>query len=131
MSGGTTPSTRRMTKNGAPSGPASGSSHTVGGTGTPERRPTSSIARNCRGSHTFWDTEIYVLPVLIYTYPKAAAHALAWRELTLPLALERAKQLDLEGAAFPWRTIRGHECSAYWPALSSWRGVGIVECWRE
>ena len=22
----------------------------------------------------------------------------------------------LEGAAFPWRTIRGQECSAYWPA---------------
>ncbi|MGN6606953.1 MAG: glycosyl hydrolase family 65 protein, partial [Jatrophihabitans sp.] len=24
--------------------------------------------------------------------------------------------LGLEGAAFPWRTIRGEECSAYWPA---------------
>jgi alpha,alpha-trehalose phosphorylase len=30
--------------------------------------------------------------------------------------MERAKTLHLEGAAFPWRTIRGHECSAYWPA---------------
>ena len=29
---------------------------------------------------------------------------------------ERARQLRLEGAAFPWRTIRGQECSAYWPA---------------
>jgi alpha,alpha-trehalose phosphorylase len=54
--------------------------------------------------------------MLIYTYPRAAAHALAWRGLTLPLAIERAKQLNLEGAAFPWRTIRGQECSAYWPA---------------
>ena len=27
-----------------------------------------------------------------------------------------ARQLGLEGAAFPWRTIRGQECSAYWPA---------------
>ena len=25
-------------------------------------------------------------------------------------------ELDLAGAAFPWRTIRGQECSAYWPA---------------
>jgi alpha,alpha-trehalose phosphorylase len=24
--------------------------------------------------------------------------------------------LGLEGAAFPWRTIRGQECSGYWPA---------------
>ena len=28
----------------------------------------------------------------------------------------RAAELGLEGAAFPWRTIRGQECSAYWPA---------------
>ncbi len=26
------------------------------------------------------------------------------------------RQLGLEGAAFPWRTIRGQECSSYWPA---------------
>ncbi len=31
-------------------------------------------------------------------------------------AKERAALLGLEGAAFPWRTIRGQECSAYWPA---------------
>src|SRR5690606_23018715 len=24
--------------------------------------------------------------------------------------------LRLEGASFPWRTIRGEECSGYWPA---------------
>jgi trehalose/maltose hydrolase-like predicted phosphorylase len=41
---------------------------------------------------------------------------LRWRASTLDLARERAAQLDLTGAAFPWRTIRGEECSAYWPA---------------
>jgi alpha,alpha-trehalose phosphorylase len=66
--------------------------------------------------HTFWDTEGFVLPVLTYTAPKAAADALRWRASTLDLARERAAELDLEGAAFPWRTIRGQECSAYWPA---------------
>jgi len=83
-----------------------------------EQRPIAAKGLTGTGydGHTFWDTEIFVLPVLIYTYPSAAAHALAWRGLTLPLALERAKQLNLEGAAFPWRTIRGQECSAYWPA---------------
>ena len=35
---------------------------------------------------------------------------------TLPLASERAAQLGLRGAAFPWRTISGEECSGYWPA---------------
>jgi alpha,alpha-trehalose phosphorylase len=66
--------------------------------------------------HTFWDTESFVLPVLTYTHPSAAADALAWRHMTLPLALERAQQLGLPGAAFAWRTIRGQECSGYWPA---------------
>jgi trehalose/maltose hydrolase-like predicted phosphorylase len=54
--------------------------------------------------------------LLTYTAPHAAADALRWRASTLDLAKERAAQLDLEGAAFPWRTIRGQECSAYWPA---------------
>jgi alpha,alpha-trehalose phosphorylase len=66
--------------------------------------------------HTFWDTETFVLPVLSHTVPDAAADALRWRQQTLPLAIERAGQLSLAGAAFPWRTIRGQECSAYWPA---------------
>jgi alpha,alpha-trehalose phosphorylase len=66
--------------------------------------------------HTFWDTEAYVLPVLTYTAPGAAADALRWRCSTLPLARERARVLGLQGAAFPWRTIRGQESSGYWPA---------------
>ncbi|SER50832.1 Trehalose and maltose hydrolase (possible phosphorylase) [Mycobacterium sp. 88mf] len=66
--------------------------------------------------HAFWDTEGFVLPVLTYTKPQAAADALRWRASTLDLARDRAAQLDLKGASFPWRTIRGEECSAYWPA---------------
>jgi alpha,alpha-trehalose phosphorylase len=66
--------------------------------------------------HAFWDTEIFVLPVLMFTAPQAAVAALRWRQSTLPLAIERAQQLGLSGAAFPWRTIGGEECSSYWPA---------------
>jgi alpha,alpha-trehalose phosphorylase len=66
--------------------------------------------------HTFWDTETFVLPVLTYTAPHAAADALRWRHATIDLARDRAAQLGLRGAAFPWRTIRGQECSGYWPA---------------
>jgi len=66
--------------------------------------------------HAFWDTEGFVLPVLTYTAPQAAADALRWRASTLDLARDRARELDLAGASFPWRTIRGEECSAYWPA---------------
>lgn len=66
--------------------------------------------------HAFWDTEMFVLPVLTFTLPHAAADALRWRHSTLELARERARQLGLPGAAFPWRTIHGEECSGYWPA---------------
>ncbi len=66
--------------------------------------------------HAFWDSEAYVLPVLTYTMPRAAADALRWRHRTLDRARARAQQLQLAGAAFPWRTIHGEECSGYWPA---------------
>ena len=57
--------------------------------------------------HAFWDTEIFVLPVLAMTFPPAAADALRWRHSLLPHARELAHQLKLRGAAFPWRTILG------------------------
>jgi alpha,alpha-trehalose phosphorylase len=74
--------------------------------------------------HAFWDTESFVLPVLTYTAPEAAGDALRWRHATLDLARERAAQLGLDGAAFPWRTIRGQECSGYWPAGTAAFHVG-------
>ncbi len=83
-----------------------------------ERRaiPAKGLTGPGYDGHAFWDTEAYVLPLLTYTAPRAAADALRWRHTTLDLARERARQLGLAGAAFPWRTIRGQECSGYWPA---------------
>jgi alpha,alpha-trehalose phosphorylase len=66
--------------------------------------------------HAFWDSEIYVLGLLSMSRPQSVVDALRWRHETLPLARQRAGQLGLSGAAFPWRTINGEECSAYWPA---------------
>ncbi len=66
--------------------------------------------------HAFWDTESFVLPILTFTAPETVRDALEWRHSILPDARERAQQLHLEGAAMPWRTIHGEECSGYWPA---------------
>jgi alpha,alpha-trehalose phosphorylase len=66
--------------------------------------------------HAFWDTESFVLPVLTYTMPELVPAPLRWRHATLPAARERAAQLGLAGAALPWRTIGGEDCSGYWPA---------------
>ena len=83
-----------------------------------ERRclPAKGLTGPGYDGHTFWDSEAYVLPVLTYTQPQAAADALRWRHSTLDLAKEHAATLGLRGAKFPWRTIRGQECSGYWPA---------------
>src|SRR5438094_9036962 len=69
--------------------------------------------------HTFWDTETFVLPMLTYTTPGSVADVLRWRHSILDLAQTRARQLGLQGAAFPWRTIHGEECSGYWPASTA------------
>ncbi|HZF91671.1 glycoside hydrolase family 65 protein [Streptomyces sp.] len=83
-----------------------------------ERRaiPAKGLTGSGYDGHAFWDTEMFVLPLLTYTEPGAVAEALRWRHSTLPAARERANQLGLSGAAFPWRTIEGSEGSAYWPA---------------
>lgn len=66
--------------------------------------------------HYFWDTEIYVMPLLIWTAPELAKNLLLYRHQTLPQARERAKVLGHpKGALFPWRTINGEEASTYFP----------------
>ncbi|MEV7966930.1 glycosyl hydrolase family 65 protein [Sphaerisporangium sp. NPDC088356] len=78
--------------------------------------PSKGLTGSGYDGHAFWDTEMFVLPVLTYTHPRAAADVLSWRKSILPKAKDRAVQLGLRGAAFPWRTINGEECSGYWPA---------------
>ncbi len=92
--------------------------HTLQAGARGERRalPAKGLTGPGYDGHPFWDTEMYVLPVLTYTAPQGAADALRWRWETLDLARNRARTLGLRGAAFPWRTIHGEECSAYWPA---------------
>ena len=78
--------------------------------------PAKGLTGSGYDGHAFWDTETFVLPMLTYTAPEAAKGALTWRHDTLPIAIDRAAELGLQGAAFPWRTIHGEECSGYWPA---------------
>jgi alpha,alpha-trehalose phosphorylase len=100
--------------------------HTLQAGARAEQRPIGSKGLTGPGydGHTFWDAETFVLPALTYTQPAAAADVLRWRHSTLDLARERAQTLGLQGAAFPWRTIRGQECSAYWPAGTAGFHIG-------
>ena len=68
--------------------------------------------------HAFWDTEACCLPFYLFTDPAAAKDLLLFRYNTLPLALERAKMLDCEGACFPLATINGQEACSLWQHAS-------------
>jgi alpha,alpha-trehalose phosphorylase len=83
-----------------------------------ERRgiPAKALTGNGYDGHVFWDSETFLLQVLTFTNPSAVADALRWRHSLLPKAKARATELGFQGAAFPWRTIDGEECSGYWPA---------------
>jgi alpha,alpha-trehalose phosphorylase len=81
--------------------------------------PAKGLTGRGYDGHSFWDMESYTLPVLTYVAPMAARDALLWRHSTLEFAKERARELSLAGATFPWRTISGRECSGYWPAATA------------
>ena len=94
--------------------------HTLQAAARGERRviPAKGLTGPGYDGHTFWDTEAFVLPLVLLntSRPQPVADALRWRHSTLDLARARARSLGLRGAAFPWRTIAGQECSGYWPA---------------
>ncbi|OIV36587.1 family 65 glycosyl hydrolase [Mangrovactinospora gilvigrisea] len=92
--------------------------HTLqaGARGESRAIPAKGLTGPGYDGHAFWETESFVLPVLTYTTPDAARDALLWRHSTLDKARHRAEVLCLRGAVFPWRSINGSECSAYWPA---------------
>ena len=70
--------------------------------------------------HYFWDTEIYILPFFLYNRPEISKKLLEYRYNILDNARERARELAHEqGALYPWRTIGGDECSAYYPASTA------------
>jgi alpha,alpha-trehalose phosphorylase len=78
--------------------------------------PAKGLTGQAYEGHYFWDTEIYMLPFLIYTSPRTARNLLTFRYRMLPQARAHARQLGHKGAMFPWRTINGEEASAYYAA---------------
>jgi alpha,alpha-trehalose phosphorylase len=78
--------------------------------------PAKGVTGSGYEGHYFWDQEVYLLPYLTYTNPDGARQVLEFRHGMLPEAKIRAKELSVDGALFPWRTINGLEASAYYAA---------------
>ena len=72
--------------------------------------------------HSFWDTEVFILPFYIYSNPKVARSLLKYRYLGLEGARLKAKENGYMGAMYPWE--------AAWPSDGEvtpvWGAVDIV-----
>lgn len=68
--------------------------------------------------HTFWDTEIFLLPYFTYSNPKVARSLLEYRYNTLPGAQKKALENGYEGAMFPWESawLKDGEVTPVWGA---------------
>jgi trehalose/maltose hydrolase-like predicted phosphorylase len=65
--------------------------------------------------HAFWDTEIFMLPLFIYTAPHIARNLLNYRYGNLPGARRKAGANGFEGAQFPWESAdTGDEVTPTW-----------------
>lgn len=65
--------------------------------------------------HVFWDTEIFILPLFIYTHPEIARNLLMYRYHNLTGARAKALANGFEGAQFPWESAAtGVEVTPIW-----------------
>lgn len=79
--------------------------------------------------HSFWDTEIFMLQLFIYTAPHIARNLLNYRYQRLPAARLKAKANGYEGAQFPWESAdTGEEVTPTWVPHFSDRNK-LVRIW--
>ena len=82
--------------------------------------PSKGLSGEGYEGHYFWDTEIYMFPFFLLTNPQIARRLLDYRYDTLDGARRHARLMGHQsGALYPWRTITGSECSAYYPSGSA------------
>lgn len=74
----------------------------------PQDDHVSIGARGLSGSaykgHVFWDTDIFILPFFILTYPEAARALVMYRHHTLAGARAKAARLGYRGAFYAWES---------------------------
>ncbi|GHU82969.1 maltose phosphorylase [Clostridia bacterium] len=67
------------------------------------------------GGATYWDTEMFCLPMILSVMDESAAHnLLKYRYLQLGKAKENARKLGCAGALYPMVTFTGEECHNEW-----------------
>ncbi|MEH1965575.1 beta-phosphoglucomutase [Nostoc sp.] len=76
--------------------------------------------------HIFWDTEIFMLPLFIFTQPAIAHNLLSYRWHTLPGARRKAAHYGYKGAMFAWESAdTGDEVTPRWALGSDFYGEDV------
>jgi hypothetical glycosyl hydrolase len=77
--------------------------------------------------HTFWDSDIFVLPYFTFTSPEVARKLVEYRYLSLPGAHKKALSNHYEGAQFPWESawLDDGEVTPVWGAADIVTGLPI------
>ncbi|WP_424094938.1 beta-phosphoglucomutase [Moorena producens] len=79
--------------------------------------------------HVFWDTEIFMLPLMILTQPQIAKNLLTYRYHTLPGARRKAKLQGYPGAVYAWESAdTGDEVTPRW-VLSAEKDGDPIRIW--
>jgi trehalose/maltose hydrolase-like predicted phosphorylase len=81
--------------------------------------------------HVFWDTEIYLLPFYVFTWPEAARALLMYRFHTLPGARAKATKLGYRGALYAWESTDTGEETTPEKVIDSERRTLTVLCGFE
>lgn len=69
--------------------------------------------------HSFWDSEIFILPYFLYTNPSIARSLLEYRYHTLDEARKKAQDHGYKGAMYPWESaFTGEEETPEWAAVN-------------
>lgn len=69
--------------------------------------------------HVFWDTELFLFPALLYSYPDEARRLLEFRYKGLEGARKKARDYGFRGAMFPWEAAKsGEEETPLYAALN-------------
>lgn len=76
--------------------------------------------------HIFWDTEIFILPFLIFTQPAIARNLMSYRYHTLNGAKRKASHYGYEGAMYAWESAdTGDEVTPRWALPNDFYGEDV------
>lgn len=88
--------------------------------------PPKTLSGFAYSGHIFWDTEIFILPLLTLTQPALARNLLTYRYHTLNGARRKAEEAGYKGAMFAWESATtGDEVTPRWVPIANGELVRI------